>query len=162
MRTCEELLAVIQYGQQSLHTTTSPTKADSQAQRNVPIPVCVVLLEHIRHALETYASLHEEVERQHPLSLVLVPLPLDLDFANVPNSSCTNCGLNLYPNATSASSNSRNDMLPERSTSKRSNSPRHAARNPQRPQNSSKLIDPLRSVSNIRIIMRTVWGSNAV
>lgn len=53
-------------------------------------------------------------------------------------------------------------MLPERSTSKRSNSVRQEARKDQRPQNSSKPMLPLRSESNMRIIMRTVWMSKAV
>lgn len=74
-------------------------------------------------------------------------------------SNATNCGERRYPNATRASLNSLYEMLPERSTSKRSKRPRQAARKPQRPQNSSKFMAPERSVSNILIIIRTVCGS---
>ncbi|KAI7165111.1 hypothetical protein KC349_g229 [Hortaea werneckii] len=88
------------------------------------------------------------------------PRPRDLVRANVLNSNCTNCGLRRYPKATRASSNSRRLMLPLRSVSKRSKRARQAARKPQSPQNSSKLIVPLRSVSNIRIIILT--GPEAV
>ena len=35
---------------------------DLQAQRNVAVAVVVVLLKHIRHALQTDARLHEQVE----------------------------------------------------------------------------------------------------
>jgi len=37
-------------------------RADLQAQRDVPVPVLVVLLEDIRHALEADARLHKQVE----------------------------------------------------------------------------------------------------
>ena len=47
--------------------------------------------------------------------------------------SWTNCGESRYPNATSASVNSRYEMEPERSASKRSKRLRQAERKPQRP-----------------------------
>lgn len=78
------------------------------------------------------------------------------------NMVFTNFGVSRYPKATSAFEYSSTLMFPLRSASNRSNSDRHAARNPQRPQNSSNPMDPDRSVSNIRIIMRTVCVSNAV
>lgn len=78
--------------------------------------------------------------------------------------------------------NSSNEMVPLRSTSKRSNSLRHSVRKPHRPlcarcqsclvcdsrekegthQNSSKDMVPLRSTSNMRIIILTVCGSKDV
>jgi hypothetical protein len=41
---------------------SSATVSYLQAQRDVPIAVVVVLLEHIRHALQADARLHEQVE----------------------------------------------------------------------------------------------------
>lgn len=34
----------------------------SQAQRNIPIPITIILLKHIRHPLQTDARLHKQVE----------------------------------------------------------------------------------------------------
>ena len=62
LRTGQELLATRNnYGQQ-IDARTIPKKDDSQAQRNVPIPIRIVPLEHIRHSLQADARLHEEVE----------------------------------------------------------------------------------------------------
>ena len=37
-------------------------KNHSQAQRNIPIPITIILLKHIRHPLQTDARLHEQIE----------------------------------------------------------------------------------------------------
>jgi len=80
-------------------------------------------------------------------------------LSNVRNSVSTNGGLSRYPNATNALLYSFGLMFPLLSASNRSKSPRQAARNPQSPQNSWKPIVPERSLSNMRIIIRTVSGS---
>lgn len=47
---------------------------DLQAQRDIAIPIIVVLLEDIRHSLQTYAALYEHVERYCSIvSLVVGP-----------------------------------------------------------------------------------------
>lgn len=43
-----------------------------QAQRDIPVPIRVVLFKHIRHPLQGNASLHEQIKRQHPLPLAVV------------------------------------------------------------------------------------------
>jgi hypothetical protein len=90
-------------------------------------------------------------------SKLIAPSPL---LSYVLKRISTNWGLNLYPKATSALVYSSIWIFPLLSVSNRSKSERHAARNPQRPQNSSKPIVPERFVSNMRIIILTVWGSN--
>lgn len=80
-------------------------------------------------------------------------------LSKVLNRVSMNGGLSLYPNATNALLYSFGLIFPLLSASNRSNSPRHAARNPHSPQNSWKPIVPERSLSNMRIIMRTVSGS---
>lgn len=59
------------------------------------------------------------------------PRPLEWDFAYVENKRLTNCGERRYPKATRESSNSRREMLPEWSVSKRSKRVRQAERKPQ-------------------------------
>ncbi|KAI6875713.1 EF-hand [Hortaea werneckii] len=49
-----------------------------QAQRNIPIPIDIVLLKHIRHALKRNARLDEEIETEHALPDPLVPAPTRL------------------------------------------------------------------------------------
>jgi hypothetical protein len=68
LRTCEELLAV-KHSQQSFTSrlnehqqTWANLQQDLQAQRDIPIPVIVVLLEHVRHALQADACLHKQVK----------------------------------------------------------------------------------------------------
>ncbi|KAI7360309.1 EF-hand [Hortaea werneckii] len=53
-------------------------EADLQAQRNIPIPIDIVLLKHIRHALKRNARLDEEIETEHALPDPLVPAPTRL------------------------------------------------------------------------------------
>lgn len=85
-----------------------------------------------------------------------------LRLSYVRNSKSTNPSDRRYRNATSAFWNSSRWIVPERSVSKRSKSVRHEARKDHRPQNSSKPMEPDRSLSNMRIIIRTVCGSKAV
>jgi hypothetical protein len=75
------------------------------------------------------------------------------------NNVSTKPGLSRYPKATKAFVYSVKLILPLLSASNRSKSDRQAARNPHRPQNSSNPIAPDRSLSNMRIIILTVWGS---
>jgi hypothetical protein len=44
------------------YKTWTRVQRDSQAQGNVSIPVIVVLLKHVRHALQADAGLHKQVE----------------------------------------------------------------------------------------------------
>jgi len=86
-------------------------------------------------------------------SKLIAPSPL---LSYVLKRISTNWGVNLYPKATSALVYSSIWIFPLLSVSNRSKRERHAAKNPQRPQNSSKPIVPERFVSNIRIIILTV------
>lgn len=82
LRTCEELLAAgpeVSTSTFFFHFSPRPivrsficVDDDSQAQRDIPVPVRVVLLEHIRHPLQADACLHEQIEAQHPLPDALV------------------------------------------------------------------------------------------
>lgn len=58
LRTCEKFLAV----QCQPWLNTSIRRKDLQAQGNVPIPVRIILLEHICHALQADARLHEQIK----------------------------------------------------------------------------------------------------
>jgi hypothetical protein len=57
LRTCEELLAV-----DVLAFATPNTTGYLQAQCNVAVTVLVVLLEHVRHALQTDAGLDKQIK----------------------------------------------------------------------------------------------------
>jgi len=46
--------------------TKHPPGEDSQAQRNVPIAILIILLKHVCHTLEADARLHEQIETQRP------------------------------------------------------------------------------------------------
>jgi hypothetical protein len=48
----------------SLEASLHRRKKNLQAQSDIPIPILVIAFKHIRHALQTNASLHEQVETQ--------------------------------------------------------------------------------------------------
>lgn len=50
-----------------------------QTQRNIPIPIIVILLEHIRHALQADAGLHKEVETHVVVAATIVRAVQELD-----------------------------------------------------------------------------------
>lgn len=55
-------------------------REDAQAERNIPIPISIILLENVRHALERNTRLHKQIERQHaaPLDVVRVEQQADV------------------------------------------------------------------------------------
>lgn len=72
LRTCEELFAATQVLAEIHITPPVYSNMHLQAQRNIPIPIRVVLLEHIRHPLQANARLHKQIEAQHLLPLAVV------------------------------------------------------------------------------------------
>jgi hypothetical protein len=48
------------------------TEANVQTQRNIPIPILIILFEHIRHALQTNACLDEKIEADGILAAPVV------------------------------------------------------------------------------------------
>lgn len=52
----------------SLHLLQDLAQEILKAQRNVSITVIVILLEHIRHPLQTDASLHKQVKAHNALA----------------------------------------------------------------------------------------------
>ena len=55
------------------HTHTKLTRQELlKAQRDIPIAILIVLLEHIRHALQDDAALHEQIEAHLALPALVV------------------------------------------------------------------------------------------
>lgn len=52
-----------------------------KTQRNVPIAIIIILLEHIRHALQADASLHKEIEAHDAVAALVVRAKEKLDKA---------------------------------------------------------------------------------
>lgn len=52
-----------------------------ETQRDIPIPIIVILLEHIRHSLQRNARLHKQVEAKLALAALVVRLEQQLDKA---------------------------------------------------------------------------------
>jgi low affinity Fe/Cu permease len=68
----------------SIHVSTilhHHTLLDLQTQRNIAIPILVVLLENIRHALQTNARLDEQIETQRIPAAAVVCLIQQRDEA---------------------------------------------------------------------------------
>ncbi|KAF8852212.1 hypothetical protein BDZ45DRAFT_764470, partial [Acephala macrosclerotiorum] len=84
---------------------------------------------------------------------------LSFFLSNVLNNISINRRFSLYPNTVSAFLYSLKLIFLLLSTSNRSKNNHQTNRNPQSPQNSSKLIVPDRSISNMRIIILTVYRS---
>jgi hypothetical protein len=78
LRTCEKLLAA------SLLATKSPahySRSNLQAQRNISVPILVILLKHVRHPLQADARLHEQIETQRVAPAPVVRLVQQRDEA---------------------------------------------------------------------------------
>lgn len=53
---------------------------DLQTQSNVPISIRIILLEHIRHPLQTDACLHKQIKGQDFLPFMLISSPTTVRF----------------------------------------------------------------------------------
>jgi hypothetical protein len=66
------------------HPNNRPLRTDLihlQAQRNIPIAILIVLLKHVRHALEAYARLHKQIEAHGVAPAAIVRLVQQRDEA---------------------------------------------------------------------------------
>ena len=83
LRTCQELFTtppVSPFLARTPQKATQEKSVDSQTQRNIPIPIRIILLKHIRHALQRNARLHEQVETQHPPSATIIRIKQQRDI----------------------------------------------------------------------------------
>lgn len=71
MRTCEKFLAA-KTRSLANHITSKRTTVHLQAQRNISIAILVILLKHIRHALQANARLDEQVEAEGVAAVAVI------------------------------------------------------------------------------------------
>jgi hypothetical protein len=72
LRTCQKLLTVHSKLAHIPHSSQLLRVSNLQAQSNIPIAILVVLLKHVRHPLQAYTRLDEQVETQRIASVAVV------------------------------------------------------------------------------------------
>lgn len=50
-----------------------------KTQRDIPVPILIILLEHIRHPLQTNTSLHEQIKAHDAFPPLIISLEQNLD-----------------------------------------------------------------------------------